>query len=204
MAAVMEIRNSEASWEAGRVLNKLVAEQERQLDNAQHRIVVELTSDRLDLLRDIKRRITVDRAMMRVIPSQAAREAVDEVFRDFEERIQVTLSAMDEHTQKLIAAYADMEEHEEAYNHLKQSGKDYQAKWFGKKAAAREFELAAEKAMAKADAMERVLKLRHELHRKVKSLQQGQERILSLIEEFIERYQDKGSASIAAPTEGCE
>ena len=186
----------------GQVLDKLVTEQERQLDNAQHRIVVELTSGRLDVLRDLQRRLVVDRAMMCAIPSQAARNAVDEVFRDFEARVQSSLDAMDEHNQKLISAYADMEEHEEAYEQLKRSGEEHQRRWFGKKAAAEQFRLAAEKARAMADASARVIALRQELQRKEKALQHGQERILELIEEFIERYQDNGSKSIAASTEG--
>ncbi|AEK58713.1 hypothetical protein Atc_2065 [Acidithiobacillus caldus SM-1] len=58
------------------VLGAMILEQEKMLENAQHRIVVELCRSRLDLMRHIDQRLTVDRAMICAIPSVAVVQAL--------------------------------------------------------------------------------------------------------------------------------
>lgn len=197
MAAVMEWDQSGVTMESGQNLDKLIVEQEKQLENAQHRLVVELASSRLGILREMQRRLLVDRSLMRVIPSTAAKSALDDVFHDFDVRVKNILDSLDDLTQKLIVAYSDREEHEEAYERAIKEAMHTESKWFRRGVAAKYYQSAAESAKAMADAMDRVLQLRKEMLSKEQALKQGQEKILGLIEEFIDRYQEKHIRKIA-------
>lgn len=181
------------------VIGAMITEQEKLLENAQHRIVVELCSSRLNLMRHIEQRLTVDRAMICAIPSGAVVQALDDVFREYENRLQNIFREMDKDTEQLVAAYADKEEFELAYQESVQRAELARKKWFGQKKAAVLFEEAAKVAVANVEACERILALRKRLLNHENSLRQGQEKILSLIEEFIERYQerDKSVAEVA-------
>ncbi len=201
MAAVMDFEQTEVSMDTGNMLDKLILEQEQQLENAQHRLVVELAQNRLNILREMQRRILVDHSLMRCIPSEAARVAVDDVFHDFEVRVQGIFSGMDELTQKLIAAHADREDYEEAYERAVHLGMDLERKWFSGKKAVEQYKAAAEAARGMAESADRVLQLRKELRAKEQSLKQGQQKILGLIEEFIDRYQEKPTKTLSGPGE---
>ncbi|MGK9451672.1 hypothetical protein ACSSZE_10520 [Acidithiobacillus caldus] len=173
------------------VLGAMILEQEKMLENAQHRIVVELCRSRLDLMRHIDQRLTVDRAMICAIPSVAVVQALSDVFRDYEERLQNIFREMDKDTEQLVAAYADKEEFETAYQKIVQRAELEKRKWFGQRKAAALFEEAAKAAAANVEACERILALRKRLLIHENGLRQGQKKILSLIEEFIERYQER-------------
>lgn len=202
MAAVMDFEQTEVSMDTGNMLDKLILEQEQQLENAQHRLVVELAQNRLSILREMQRRILVDHSLMRCIPSEAARVAVDDVFHDFEVRVQGIFSGMDELTQKLIAAHADREDYEEAYERAVHLGMDLEHKWFSGKKAVEQYKAAAEAARGMAKSSDRVLQLRKDLRAKEQALKQGQQKILGLIEEFIDRYQEKPTKTLSGPGEG--
>jgi hypothetical protein len=202
MAAVMDFEKTGVSMDTGNMLDKLIVEQEQQLENAQHRLVVELAQNRLGVLREMQRRILVDHSLMRCIPSEAARLAVDDVFHDFEVRVQGLFGGMDELTQKLIAAHADREEYEEAYERAVHLGMEMERKWFSGKKAAVQYKAAAEAARGMADSSDRVLQLRKEMRSKEQALKQGQEKILGLIEEFIDRYQGKQIKAVAGKEAG--
>lgn len=195
-AAVIQMEKSGVTMETGHLLDKLIAEQERQLDNAQHRLVVELANSRIGILRDMQRRILIDRSLIKIIPSTAARDALDDVFHDFEVRVKGILDGLDELTKKLIVAYSDREEHEEAYERTNKEAAEAERRMFGRKAALMHYKDAAEHAKAMAEAMDRVLLLRKEMQSKEQSLKQGQEKIMGLIEEFIDRYQGKYTKTI--------
>lgn len=197
MAAVIKFQEREMSMEKGLMLDKMIEEQERQLENAQHRLVIELASNRLATLREMQRRLLVDRSMIRFIPSNAARQALDDVFHDFETRVQGILDGMDNITQKLIAAYSDREEHEETYERTIKMAMESERRFFGKKESIQHYSKAALEAKSMAEAMDRVLQLRKEMRTKEQALQQGQGKILGLIEEFIDRYQEKNTKTVS-------
>lgn len=173
------------------VIGAMIMAQEKLLENAQHRVVVELCGSRLDMMRFIEQRLTVDRAMMRAIPSKAAVRAIDEVFHDFELRLQNVFEQMDKDTEQLVAAYADKEDFESAYQESVQRAELTKRKWLGQCKAAQFFEEAAKHAAANANACDRILALRKRIQSHEATLRHGQEKIMGLIEEFIERYQDK-------------
>lgn len=198
MGMIVQLQEDGMTMETGNMLAKLIEEQEKQLENAQHRLVIELVNNRLGVLREIQRRVIIDCSMISSIPSVAARSAIVDVFHNFELRVQESMGQMDDVTQKIIAAYSDREEAEEQYELIMKSAMEAERRFFGKKEAATQYSKAAMAARSMADAADRILHLRKSMQAKEDSLKQGQERIMGLIEEFIDRYQEKRTVTISA------
>lgn len=175
-----------------------IMEQENALENAQHRVVVELSSARLEMMRDMHARLTIDRALMLTIPSKEAKRALDDVFHDFEIRLEGVFHDMDKDTEGLISAYADKEDCEARYIDCMTQGTEAKKRFFGRRQSAEHFEEAARQAAAMVRASERILSLRKKIAQHEQSLKRGQEKILGLIEEFINRYKDTQKQIISA------
>lgn len=196
MGTIMQLQEDGMTMETGNMLGKMIEEQERQLDSAQHRLVIELVNNRLDVLREMQRRVLVDCSMISSIPSVAARSALVDVFHSFELRVQESMAQMDDVTQKIIAAYSDREEYEDQYERCIKSAMDAEHRFFGRREAATQYSKAAMAAKSMADAADRILQLRKTMKSKEDSLKNGQERIMGLIEEFIDRYQEKKTMTV--------
>ncbi|EGQ64094.1 hypothetical protein GGI1_23446, partial [Acidithiobacillus sp. GGI-221] len=100
-------------------LNGLEARLCRDIETAQHRVVIGQAKENLELVRELQRRLVLDKALLRLVPSQAAASAVGDVMRDFERRVVASVDSVDKLVEQLVARYADDEE-------LEQSTQEYQ------------------------------------------------------------------------------
>ena len=179
--------NNNMKLEIGGVLERLIAQQERALQNAQHRIAVALAQDNLAMLREVRMRLLVDKGLIGMIQSGSVRSAVSDVMSDFEHRVQSTFESVDRITDKLIACYAEEEELQAACDKSKEVGDTYMRKMFGGKKAANAYSEALEFSMRRSEKLAYALALRKEVADKRSALNEGQRNVLALVEEFLQK-----------------
>lgn len=173
------------NWCSGSVLDQMVERQEQAVLNAQHRITVSLARDTLGMVRELRDRLTLDRAMLRMVPSEAAQSAVGDVTDDFERRARKILDDIDRIGDQMVAAYADEEEFAEEHERILQEAGRQSRRLMAGRRAADLYRQADEVSQRQVKSIRRVLELQRALDEKRNALHDGQSKVLALIEEFI-------------------
>lgn len=167
-------------------LDKLEARLCHNIETAQHRVVIAQAKENLEIVRELQRRLVLDHALLKLVPSQAASSAVSDVMRDFERRVVESVDAVDRLAEQLVARHADDEDLEQASQEYLKQAEMMSNRFFGRTKAASLYRLACEHAMKRSDNLAEMIRLRSVIDGKKATLIEGQRRIMGLIEEFIE------------------
>ena len=186
--AQQEQETGEMSLElADGFLDKLETRLCQNIDTAQHRIVIAQAKENLAIVRELQRRLVLDHALLKLVPSQAASSAVCDVMRDFERRVVETVDAVDRLTEQLVARHADDEELEQSSQEYLKQAEIMSHRFFGRTKRATLYRLACEHAMKRSENLAEMIRLRTVIDGKKAALIDGQRNIMGLIEEFIEK-----------------
>ena len=177
-------------------LDKLEARLCHNIETAQHRVVIAQAKENLDMVRELQRRLVLDNALLKLIPSQATSSAISDVMRDFERRVVESVDAVDKLAEQLVARHADDEELEQSSEEYLKQAEMMSNRFFGRTKAASLYRLACEQAMKRSDNLAEMTRLRSVIDGRKATLMEGQRRIIGLIEEFIEK-----GMQLAKPTE---
>lgn len=159
----------------------------RDIETAQHRVVIGQAKENLELVRELQRRLVLDKALLRLMSSQAAASAVGDVMRDFERRVVASIDSVDKLAEQLVARYADEEELEQSTQEYQKQAETVSRSFFGKSKAAALYRLVAESAAKRSENLLEMIRIRSVIDHKKAELMEGQRRIIGLIEEFIEK-----------------
>ena len=171
-------------------LNDLEARLCRDIETAQHRVVIAQAKENLELVRELQRRLVLDKALLGLVPSQAAASAVGDVMRDFERRVVASVDSVDKLAEQLVARYADDEELEQSTQEYQKQAEAVSRSFFGRIKAATLYRLVAESSAKRSENLLEMIRIRGVIDSKKAELMEGQRRIIGLIEEFIEKGVD--------------
>lgn len=157
------------------------------IDTAQHRVVITQAKENLEIVRELQRRLVLDHALLRLVPSQAAASAVGDVMRDFERRVVDSVEAVDRLAEQLVSRYADDEELEQSSQEYLKQAETLSRGFFGRIKSASLYRLAGEHAMRRSANLAEMIRIRSVIDGKRAALIDGQRKIMGLIEEFIEK-----------------
>lgn len=168
-------------------LNGLETRLCRDIDTAQHRVVIAQAKENLEMVRELQRRLVLDQALLRMVPSQAASSAVGDVMRDFERRVVCAVDDVDKLTEKMVSRHADDEELEQTTKQYMEQADAKNRGFFGRVRAATLYRFAGEVANQRSENLAEMIRLRNMIDSKRAGLMDGQRKIMGLIEEFIEK-----------------
>lgn len=141
-------------------LNDLESRLCRDIDNAQHRVVIAQAKENLELVRELQRRLVLDHALLRLVPSQAASSAVGDVMRDFERRVVNAIDEVDRLTEQLVSRHADDEELEQSSRDYLQQAETLSRGIFGRFKAASWYRMAGEHTNRRSDNLAEMIRIR--------------------------------------------
>lgn len=168
-------------------LDKLEARLCQNIETAQHRVVIAQAKENLEIVRELQRRLVLDHALLKLVPSQAVSSAVSDVMRDFERRVVESVDAVDKLAEQLVARHADDEDLEQSSQEYLKQAEIMSHRFFSRTKAASLYRLACEHAMKRSDNLAEMIRLRSVIDGKKSALIDGQRKIMALIEEFIEK-----------------
>lgn len=159
----------------------------RDIETAQHRVVIGQAKENLELVRELQRRLVLDKGLLRLVPSQAAASAVSDVMKDFERRVVASVDSVDKLVEQLVARYADEEELEQSKQEYQKQAEAVNRGIFGRVKAATIYRLVADVSVKRSENLLEMIRIRGVIDNKKAELMEGQRRIIGLIEEFIEK-----------------
>ena len=178
-------------------IQDLIQRHEGIVDNAQHRVVKELSVSMLEMLHDVDHRLLINKSMVGSLDSMAMRGAIREIMDYFDERLCRIVGEVDAKVQQLIGAYADMEEYTALSESRRAEAQALSRSFFGRTKALRAMEEAVDASQRVEKAAEQIVQLRQEITARERSIRAGQQRILAMVEEVMAKHAQPNTQSLA-------